>query len=545
MPLMNRSLSRSLSFSRRRVLSVAAAATVIAVAGTPGRRLAALETPVASPVPEVTAAGTPMPGAVALPKWPMPSSLAADASPEFKAVCDALTAAMQQHGVPGAAIGLLAGDREEHATFGVASLSSLEPVTAETLFQIGSLSKTFTGTAIWRLIDEGALAPDAPVRDYLPDFTLLDAEVAAEVTVRNLLDHSGGFYGDEGFETGDGDDAIARYVAERAPQLPQIFPLGEFFSYNNAGFSILGRLIEVATGTPYNAAMTNMLLGPLGLENSLLDHGAVRARPFADSHVAIEINGKPALAVQTPLWVPRSVDPAGGIWSTTRDIVRYGRFHMDAGTIPSAANIVHPDSLLQMRKPSMPILGTTMHMGQDWFVQDVEGTPVFMHGGDTLGQHTDFFGFPEQQFALVVLTNGQGGGSVAAVAALDAALGQFPDMAPLAGKVGLFPALMAPADAAPIDLTPEQLAAYADRYADLGTSMSFTEQEGGMEVTIETIEQPGAWTPAIVPPAMPPLPVSFLAEDMAVVGPTRLPFVRDAEGNVGWVSYGLRLIPRA
>ena len=85
-------------------------------------------------------------------------------------------AAMRDSRIPGAALGILAGDREEHATFGVASLSSLRPVTPATLFQIGSLTKTYTATAIWRLIDEGALALDAPVRTYLPDLALNEYE---------------------------------------------------------------------------------------------------------------------------------------------------------------------------------------------------------------------------------------------------------------------------------------------------------------------------------------------------------------------------------
>src|SRR5690242_6920356 len=224
---------RTAAVSRRRVLALAAGAT--ALAASPLRRSLAKVTPVASP-----AAGTPIAGASALPPLPMPSTLAADASPQFRAVVEALTAAMQAHQVPGAAIGLLAGDREEHATVGLASLSSLRPVTPETLFQIGSLAKTYTATAIWRLIDEGALALDKPVRTWIPDLTLMDEAVAAKVTIGNLLDHSGGFYGDEGFETGDDDEAIARYVADRLSQLPQVFPLGAFFSYNNAGFTLLG-----------------------------------------------------------------------------------------------------------------------------------------------------------------------------------------------------------------------------------------------------------------------------------------------------------------
>ena len=445
----------SARLSRRRALSLAASATALAVTAGPARRSAAQVTPIASPIPVEAPAGTPVAGATtaAPPPLSLASTLAAEASPEFRTVVEALVAAMQEHQVPGAAIGLLAGDREEHATVGLASLSSLEPVTPETLFQIGSLTKTYTATAIWHLIDAGALELDAPVRTYLPELTLIDEAAAAEVTVANLLDHSAGFYGDEGFDTGEDDDAIARYVAERLPQLPQIFPLGAFFSYNNAAFTVLGRLIEVATGTIYNAAMEHLLLEPLGLQDSLLAHDAVRQRPYADGHVAMPINGTPALSVITPLWVPRSVDPAGGIWSTTRDVLRYGRFHIDAGTVPGPANVVSPESLLQMREPAMPVPGTSMQMGRDWFVQDGDGTRVFFHGGDTLGQHTDFFAIPEQGFVLIVLTNGQGGGGLAAVAALNAALAQFPALAPLVGQIGLMQSLLVPADAPTVTLS--------------------------------------------------------------------------------------------
>ncbi len=536
----------SSTYSRRRALALAAGATALAVTAAPIRRSAAQVTPIASPVASPVAAGTPVAGATtaAPPPLSLASTLTADASPEFRVVVEALVAAMQEHQVPGAAIGLLAGDREEHATVGLASLSSLRPVTAETLFQIGSLTKTYTSTAIWHLIDEGALDLDAPVRTYLPELTLIDEEVAAEVTIANLLDHSAGFYGDEGFDTGEDDDAIARYVAERLPQLPQLFPLGAFFSYNNAAFQLLGRLIEVTTGTTYNAAMEQLLLGPLGLQDSLLDHDAVLQRPYADGHIYMPINGTPALSVITPLWVPRSVDPAGGIWSTTRDVIRYGRFHIDAGTVPGPANVVSPESLLQMREPAMPIPGTPIQMGRDWFVQDVDGTRVFYHGGDTLGHHTDFVAIPGQHFALVVLTNGQGGGGPAAAAALNAALSQVPSLAPLAGKIGLLSALIAPSEAPTVDLSPEELAEYAGRYADPGMVITFTAKSGGLEGVTEMIDQPGSWQPVLRPPAASPMPVAFLAKDMGVAHGGRLPFVRDAEGRVGWVSSGLRLVPR-
>jgi CubicO group peptidase (beta-lactamase class C family) len=481
--------------------------------------------------------------------FPLPSTLAADASPEFRAVAETLVAAMRRFAVPGTALAILAGGREEHATFGVASLSSLRPVTVETLFQIGSLSKTYTATAIWRLIDEGALALEAPVRTYLPDLRLSDAATLAKVTVRNLLDHTAGWYGDEGFDTGNDDDALARYVAERLPVLPQLFPCGDFFSYSNSAFQLLGRLIEVATGTTYNAAMQRLLFDPLGLADTLLEHDAVRRRPFTDGHIAVAVNGRDTLTVQTPLWLPRSVDPAGGIWSTTRDVIRYARFHLGAsGTAATGgrASVVRPASLRRMQEPSVRVPGLPLQMGLDWFILDVGGTRTIAHAGDTPGQHTHFVLVPGHGFAFVLLTNGQGGGAVAAAAALEEALARYPGMETLAGPEGFAYAGSVPADAPTITLSPEQLAAYAGRYADPNRALIFTPTANGLERRVEEAPEPGIFRTAIEPPPSPgPLPVTFLGEDMGVVaGQALQPFVRNTAGRVGWVVQGLQLLPR-
>lgn len=535
--------------SRRRLLALAGGASAAAVAANPTGLLAQQSTPAATP-----GAATPATNVL-----PLPSTLAADASPEFRAVAEALAAAMQQHHIPGAALGILAGDREEHVTLGIESLSSLRPVTPETLFQIGSLTKTYTSTAIWRLIDEGALKLDGKVRTWLPDLKLRDEATAENVAVSNLLDHSAGWYGDEGFDTGSDDDALARYVAERLPVLPQLFPLGEFFSYNNAAFQVLGRLLEVATGTTYNAAMADLLLAPLGLADTLLEHDAVLQRPYADGHAYLPINGQNALTVLTPLWVPRAVDPAGGIWATTRDVLRYARFHLDAASTGGPATLVQPASLRQMQEPAIAIPGLQVAMGRDWFIWNVGGSRAIGHGGDTLGQHTEFIAIPDKGFAFILLTNGQPGGTAAATAVLDAALGRYSGLGAFVGKLGLGHAGLTlepeemtltgasgtpAAQSAP--LSPATLAEYAGRYADPGTEFVFSVAGDHLEVTATQIAQPGSWQPAISPPAAPttPLPVSFVAKDKVALGTAVVPFIRDAAGRVGWVSVGLRLIPR-
>jgi CubicO group peptidase (beta-lactamase class C family) len=115
------------------------------------------------------------------------------------------------------------------------------PVTDRTLFQIGSISKTFTGTAMMRLIEQGKVRLDAPVRTYLPDFAVRDRIASRDVTVLDLLTHMSGWEGDLFEDTGEGDDAVARYVANLKKN-EQVAPLRRLRSYNNSGFIVTARL---------------------------------------------------------------------------------------------------------------------------------------------------------------------------------------------------------------------------------------------------------------------------------------------------------------
>jgi CubicO group peptidase (beta-lactamase class C family) len=167
------------TLSRRRLLSTLAVATSAALFSPlqDGPRPVSAQSPVATPGAMVS------------------NTLAADSSTRFRAVAEALMAAMTATGTPGAALGILADGREVHATFGMDRVEGGVPVTADTLFQIGSITKTFTGTAVMRLVDEGALDLDATVRTYLPDLRLENEDVAARVTLRHLLTHTGGWWG--------------------------------------------------------------------------------------------------------------------------------------------------------------------------------------------------------------------------------------------------------------------------------------------------------------------------------------------------------------
>ena len=164
--------------------------------------------------------------------------MSADGEENWKRLSELVAGVMDRKGIPGVAVGILHGGETATAGFGVTSVDHPLPVTDETLFQIGSITKTFTATAIMRLVESGELDMDATVRTYLPDFKMSDETAASQVTVRHLLTHVSGWAGDYFDDTGSGDDALAKYVANMA-DLEQLAPLGAVWSYNNLASPLL------------------------------------------------------------------------------------------------------------------------------------------------------------------------------------------------------------------------------------------------------------------------------------------------------------------
>ena len=123
---------------------------------------------------------------------------------------------MKQKQIPGAVVGLLQGGETIAAGFGVTSVEHALPVTTDTLCQIGSISKTYTATALMRLVEMGKIELDATVRTYAPEFKVADEAASAQATIRHLLTHTGGWVGDFFHDSGVGDDALPKYVEAMA-----------------------------------------------------------------------------------------------------------------------------------------------------------------------------------------------------------------------------------------------------------------------------------------------------------------------------------------
>src|SRR5436305_1076567 len=235
----------------------------------------------------VSAAGPVIGGAALAPPSGHAVALTGGPARLFGELDEKIEAGMRQFAIPGAAVGVLYRGVEYVKGYGVTNVDYPVAVDGDTLFRIGSTTKTFTGTTVMRLVNAGRIDLEAPVRRYLPDLRTVDPTVAERVTVRQLLNHTAGWLGDYLTDYGPGDDAAARYVAGLAT-VPQLTPPGTVFGYNNAALEVAARLIEVVTGTTYEAAVGALLIDPLGLAHSRYFVDSIIGLNVAASHDVVE-----------------------------------------------------------------------------------------------------------------------------------------------------------------------------------------------------------------------------------------------------------------
>ena len=431
---------------------------------------------------------------------------------------------MKEYRVPGAALGILHDGTVTSRGFGVTNIDHPLPVTDRTLFQIGSISKTFTGTAIMRLVERGKVRLDAPVRTYLPAFAVRDATASRDVTVLDLLTHMGGWEGDVFEDTGEGTDALATYVAN-LKDVEQVAPLRAVWSYNNSGFVVAGRVIEVVTGKTYEDALRELVTTPLALNDTYITPSDVMTLRFAAGHV----DGPGGPRVARPWPIGRYAHPAGGVISTPRDLLAYAQFHMGNG-----APLFSADTLGRMHAAVLTKHATDEQMAVTWHVANGGGIRRISHGGGTLGQQSMLMLVPERKFAVAVVVN-SGGRLIQDV--VRAAFKEFLDIEDR--------------DPAPSATQPD-LSAYTGRYTRPFADVLVSVDKGTMLVqTIRKGGFPNASAP--VPPPGPKVPYAFFAKDNAIAtaatsGPqagARIQFVRNPDGTIGWVRVGGRIARKA
>ncbi|MBI2772881.1 MAG: beta-lactamase family protein [Chloroflexi bacterium] len=301
--------------------------------------------------------------------------------------------------IPGLSIGVLDGDAELTAAFGDTSVDHPLPVTVDTYFQVGSITKTFLGTLVMGLVDAGRLDLGSPVRRWVPDLELRNENAAANVTLTHCLTHTCGWSGDCFDDFGRGDDALEKYVAAMR-ELEQQVPLGAEWAYNNAAFALAGRVVEVVTGEPIETAVRTHVLELLGLEKTFFFADEVVTYRASVGHNVFEKEAR----VARPWAIPRSTNAVGGIVSNVPQLLAYARFHMGDGRSAAHEVFMSRGSLDLMRMPLVPA-ADGLFRGIAWSVEDKNGIRIIGHGGSVIGQQALLWVAPAKRAALVVLTN--------------------------------------------------------------------------------------------------------------------------------------------
>ena len=432
--------------------------------------------------------------------------------------------AMRLTGVPGVSIGVLHNGGMRTSGFGVTNADHPLPVTHDTLHQIGSITKTFTGTLAMRLVEDGSLDLAATVRTYLPDFKVSDEEASAQATVLHLMTHTGGWAGDLFEDTGSGDDALPKYIAKMA-DLEQLAPIGTVWSYNNAGFAVLGRIIEVVTGKRYVDVLREMLLEPLDLQATHFDIDEVVTRRFAVGHRAT-----PMGCEVIPSWVlPAYVRPMGGIICSVKELLSYARFHLGDGTTEDGKRLLTQENLTEMHSAHAPVWEDA-DWGLTWSVDDTLGVRRISHGGGTVGQISLLTLVPERSFAIAVLSNADRG-SVLTRDVTEQALKEYLDVeiekpAPIESTEG---------DLAPL------VGIYRRPFDDLELGML-----GGRLIGQITYKQSFPTADSPPEPPSPPFSLVRCEEDRLLVmdGPfanTMADVIRKEDGAIGWIRASGRI----
>ena len=279
--------------------------------------------------------------------------------------------------------------------FGFANLEKDIPITVETEFRIGSVTKQFTAAAILKLQEEGKLSVDDKLSQFIPDYPRGD-----EVTIHHLLTHISGIksYTDKiNFEDKEVTKPIASVEAhiESFKHDPYNFDPGETWSYNNSGYFLLGYIVEKVSGQSYGEYLKQAFFDPLGMKNTGVHYKGIMLK-----NEAIGYSYQDGEVEVAPDWEMSWAGGAGALYSTVGDLYKWNEAIFN-GKVLGAASLqaAFTPVTLNDGKVSQP------KYGYGWMINEFRGWKELQHGGGLPGFITSLARFPEQNITVTVLTN--------------------------------------------------------------------------------------------------------------------------------------------
>jgi CubicO group peptidase (beta-lactamase class C family) len=333
--------------------------------------------------------------------WPRPLRHPAhtQTDPRADAIARLVEQKMAEYRVPGVGLGIAANGQVTIRGFGVTNVDDPQPITADTIFTIASISKTVTATAIMKLVEQGKAELKAPVRTYIPEFRVADEAASREVTLWHLLTHTPGWEGQLSSED-RGAEALAHFALTILRDVPQLAAPGEVWSYNNAGFSLAGRVIEVITGRNIHDALRQLVFAPIGLTRAF-----TRLTDAATYRLSLGHREQGGRTQVIRPYQSTSGVTAGGVMISITDLMRYAQLHLGGATGAEGQPWLPRPLLEQMRTPQVRKHGTGDEMGAGWHLRPLNGVLTAAHGGTLNGHCLLLQLVPARNLAFTILTN--------------------------------------------------------------------------------------------------------------------------------------------
>jgi CubicO group peptidase (beta-lactamase class C family) len=321
---------------------------------------------------------------------------------------------MKMLDTPGVGLAFIDGGKTVWAGgLGVKEAGKPEPVDADTLFIAASNTKALTTLLLAELVDEGKMRWDQPVTELFPSFKLGDQATTNQVQVRHLICACTGMPRQD-------LEWLFEYRSETPVSAMKLLGtmqptsrFGEVFQYSNlmaaaAGFIGASKAIPGKEfGSAYDEAMRTKVFEPLGMMTTTFDFATAMKGDVAQPH-GDDVDGKVVPARMDLNYSVVPVRPAGGVWTSPRELAKYVEMELAKGMLPNGRRLVSQESLLARYKPNV-IVGEDVTYGMALMVDTKYGIPVVHHGGDLAGYHSDMIWLPEHGVGAVILTNADSG----------------------------------------------------------------------------------------------------------------------------------------
>ena len=314
--------------------------------------------------------------------------------------------------VPGLAIAVIKDDKVVYARgFGYKDVETKLPVTPDTIFAIGSSSKAFTVFALGKLVDEGKVEWDKPVRNYIPWFRLYDQSAGERLTVRDLVMHDSGLPRHD-LVWYNNQKVTREELVRRLPYLQPSADLREKWQYNNLMYLTAGYLVEQLTGKRWEDAVRSLVFEPLGMKRA--NFSVLESQKDADFSFPYVTDDKGIKKI--PFRDITIIGPAGSINASVNEMARWAIVHLNNGK-SGGAQLINTATVADMHTShvALGVESTTPEIlaeayGMGWFTDVYRGHRRYHHGGNIDGFSAMVSLLPNDGLGFVVLTNKNGTG---------------------------------------------------------------------------------------------------------------------------------------